>query len=526
MPGQASAIVGAHRVLPRTHRRTSATLGQQPPARYAPYLDGLFTYCLSVLCDHDSAIAALGDALAVADRNHGRLQDRTRRRSWLYALARWACLRRLAQSPRTVDSLAAAPARSSRAGAEERRRQLGTLAWPEAAGTTPEQREVLELALRHQLSEREIAGVLGTDIPAVQRLLSRAACEVERTSTALAVIGVGGCPAVARLAGDAHVLLSSGLRRELVRHVDDCPACRLAAEQVIARGPWPGTVTPATLAIVEAPRGAVHAAMLHALAEQRAGARDRRGAALRPSPHFDRRGFPIDAHQRAARRAAARHRALTGTVVAAVVAAPALALWAAYRSHTGDGDGNPVSTADARGGGTTYERTGSEGAVRTPQAVRSSAGAYGDTFADDDPDGDTSPAAAGPAPSPSSASPRAAAPSAGPGWITVSAQPQGDGTVIILTASGGSPVHWTAATGAAWLQLSTASGVLRPGESASITVLVDHAAEPAGPWRARVSVEPGGSVITIEGTGRGPSSSGSPAPSPSPTSARPSPSPS
>ncbi|MFE1786343.1 sigma-70 family RNA polymerase sigma factor, partial [Streptomyces sp. NPDC059506] len=67
------------------------TLPQQPPAHYDRYLDGLFTYCLSVLCDHDAATAALGDALALAERHQARLRNLELRRPWLYALARYAC---------------------------------------------------------------------------------------------------------------------------------------------------------------------------------------------------------------------------------------------------------------------------------------------------------------------------------------------------------------------------------------------------------------------------------------------------
>ncbi|MFV2119247.1 hypothetical protein ACE14D_12705 [Streptomyces sp. Act-28] len=62
---------GAHRAQHRAPRGGRA-VAQHPPARYEPYLDGLFTYCLSVLCDHDAATAVLGEALAVAERQHGR----------------------------------------------------------------------------------------------------------------------------------------------------------------------------------------------------------------------------------------------------------------------------------------------------------------------------------------------------------------------------------------------------------------------------------------------------------------------
>ncbi|CAM5332465.1 hypothetical protein SCALM49S_01373 [Streptomyces californicus] len=82
------------------HRRTPGAPSSGPhpgPAAVRPlepYLDGLFTYCLAVLCDHDAAADALGAALAVADRQDARCPStEPERRSWLYALARWACLR-------------------------------------------------------------------------------------------------------------------------------------------------------------------------------------------------------------------------------------------------------------------------------------------------------------------------------------------------------------------------------------------------------------------------------------------------
>ncbi|GGL15911.1 hypothetical protein GCM10010094_91020 [Streptomyces flaveus] len=340
-----------HRAAPdRAAVRTSA---QCPPARYEPYLDGLFTYCLSVLCDHDAAVAALGDALALAERRGPRgVQAPDERRAWLYALARWACLRKLAETTdkdqqgdnqqsdksdksdnRQGDSRRsnrrsrqAEPVRQKRRGtrasdAEEdrRRRELTLLAWPEAAGTTPEQREALELAVRHQLAVREVAAVLGMDLLAARELLGAAACEVERTRAALAVVETGTCPSVARLTGDDRLVLSTPLRRELVRHVDDCPRCRRTAERAIP-GSWPGTsVTPAALPVLEAPRAALHMAMAHA-------PRARGG-----TPRFDRRGFPMDPKDDAARRSRLRARAITTTVVATVVAAPVLALWVAYR---------------------------------------------------------------------------------------------------------------------------------------------------------------------------------------------------
>ncbi len=218
---------GAHRAQRRAPRSGSRTLAQSPPARYEPYLDGLFTYCLSVLCDHTAATAVLGDVLAVAERQYGRCpDDESGRRAWLYALARWACLRELTEQRRRRQGAHAgrAAGRTPTAGprseprapgaqsgpaargdepCEEHRRELALLAWPEAAGTTPEQREALELAVRHQLGTAEVAAVLGLAPQAARELLSAAACEVERTRAALAVVETGSCAAAPGSPGTA-----------------------------------------------------------------------------------------------------------------------------------------------------------------------------------------------------------------------------------------------------------------------------------------------------------------------------------
>ncbi|MDT0392950.1 BACON domain-containing protein [Streptomyces dubilierae] len=512
---RSTRTAGAHRAHREARDRGAArTLAQRPPARYEPYLDGLFTYCLSVLCDHDAATAALGDVLALAERRGRHVPDAPAdRRAWLYALARWACLRKLAEAKQKRQSSHAA-GRSDRQRAdrqaapglseevqERRRRELALLAWPEAAGTTPEQREALELAVRHDLAAGEVAAVLGMDEAAARDLLASAACEVERTRAALAVVETGACPSVAHLVGDDRLVLGTALRRELVRHVDDCPRCRRAAERAVP-GRWPGnSVTPAELPVLPAPRAALHVAMAHHPRARSAG------------PRFDRRGFPMDPKDHAARRDRLRARAVTTTVVATVVAAPVLALWAAYRG-TPIGEGHDGRSASAReaddpfaldgemaGGG--YENTGNAGTRPAPRFGK-------------DGKADVSVEVIGVA-------------GAGRGTaLEVTADNSGDTTLVTLTATGTAPVRWSATTGAHWLYLSQSSGTLRPGESLTIKVYVDHLREPAGPWHAQVAVAPVGAVVHIEGYGSAPSPP-DPGPRPSspaePPSTRPDPTP-
>ncbi|MFI6644515.1 hypothetical protein [Streptomyces sp. NPDC050504] len=493
---------GAHRARRRAHRAPSQTSSQRMPARYEAYLDGLFTYCLSVLCDHEAATEVLGDVLAISEHRQGRCPSADPgRKAWLYALARWTCLRRLAErrkarqgahtgrpaaksaGARSAEPQSAEPqSAESEAVAEHRRRELAQLAWPEAAGTTPEQREALELAVRHGLAPREVASVLGLDHAAARELLASGACEVERTRAALAVVELGGCPTISRLTGDHQVLLSAALRRELVRHVDDCPRCRRAAERAGAGGPWPGaTVTPpAALPLVEAPRAAAYVAMTHVPRARVTG------------PRFDRTGFPVDPKDRAARRERLRTRAVTTTVVATVVAAPVLALWAAYRGAplTGEaraGAGVSATEADDPKGldgdsYSPYENAGN--AARTDPAPRFTAGSR-------TPDVSVEVISQG-------------KPQTGPGRLTVAARPSGGTTVVTLTASGGAPVDWSLWTDAPWLTASRTSGTLAPGETITVYVMVNRAREPVGAWSARIGVEPSGAVIRTTGWGASP----------------------
>lgn len=133
------------------------------------------------------------------------------------------------------------------------------------------------------------------------------------------------------------MLLSAALRRELVRHVDDCPRCRRAAERADAEGPWPGAALApiAALPVVEAPRPSVYVAMAQAQRSRAVG------------PRFDRTGYPLDPKDQAARRDRLRARVVTTTVVATVVAAPVIALWAAYRGAPQTGEGRDGATVTA-----------------------------------------------------------------------------------------------------------------------------------------------------------------------------------
>ncbi|OEV32566.1 hypothetical protein HS99_0040085 [Kitasatospora aureofaciens] len=321
-------------------------------------MDGLFTYCLSVLCEHDAATAALHEVRELARRHGARLAEPGLVRAWLFSLARYCCLRRLADG--TVGEAGSGTEPGAGPGAElteaeavRRRRELASLAWPEAAGTDPEQREALELSVRHRLTPLEVAAVLGLPFDRTRGLLAAAEAEVARTRAALLVLGVGSCPELDRLGGAGTEswrdwVLGPALRRELVQHVVDCPTCRGTAERVAAGEAAEGAAGLSGLPLLTAPSPAGGdasgaARRVGGVASGAAAGAAWVSAAGAAGLRFDHGGFPRHRVPDAGRGLAVRRRVVTTGVLAAVLAAPVVALWAGHRGGAGPGSAASVS---------------------------------------------------------------------------------------------------------------------------------------------------------------------------------------
>jgi hypothetical protein len=226
----------------------------------------------------------------------------------------------------------------------------------------------------------------------------------------------------------------------------------------------------------------------------------------------------MDPKDRAARRDRLRARAVTTTVVATVVAAPVLALWAAYRGDpVGEGpDGHNATASEAHGPGLLDGEAAGSGYENAGNASTRPGPRFGKGDRPDVSVEVISVTGAG---------------RKGAGHLDVSAANSGDTTLVTLTATGSAPVRWSATTGASWLYLSQSSGTLAPGESLTIKVYVDHLREPSGHWSARVAISPAGAVVSIDGYGTapGPSDPGTPSdpppsshdPDPTPTTSEP-----
>ncbi|MFF2954280.1 sigma-70 family RNA polymerase sigma factor [Kitasatospora sp. NPDC057965] len=527
-------------------------------AAYERQVDGLFTYCLSVLCEHEAAAAALREVRELAVRYGDRLAEPGLVRAWLYSLARYCCLRRLADGGGSGTGGGRGGDGDGGAEAVRRRRELASLAWPEAAGTAPEQREALELSVRHRLSPIEVAAVLGQPFEDVRTLLASALAEVGRTRAALLVLGVGSCPELDRLGGAGAEswrdwVLGPALRRELVRHVVDCPTCRGTAERVAGEVPEDGTAGLSGLPVLTAPgRGAGAAGTVTVRVRVPARVSVPTEVGLR----FDQGGFPRHRAPDGGRGPAVRRRVVTTGVLAAVLAAPVVALWAGHRGGTGAGEAASVSSVRVEGersagaaaasgsAGGTAEPGGAAGAAGAAKAVGAVIGAVGEVYRGSGPavagmelagagprpaetllPGVQGPLIPVPTPAPTAAAPAAVptpvdgpkgAPTGAPapapsGLLTVEAGEYGSRTVLTLTNSGGTEIRWHAVVDAPWLRLSRDAGTLAPGQRITVIVSVDEDLAPATHWTARIALPPSQAVVTIEG---GPQHRGGATPTP------------
>ncbi|MFV2126411.1 sigma-70 family RNA polymerase sigma factor [Micromonospora sp. LOL_013] len=280
---------------------------------YRAYADRLFTYCRFMLRDADGAADAVHDTFVLAGQRAAQLRDPERLRPWLYAIARNECLRVIRGQRRQLplDDVGELPATPvdpvTGLGAE----QLRELVRSTAAGLNPGDRQVIELAIRHDLSAADVGAVLGVSDSHAHARLSRARTQLERAIGALLVARTGAddCPTLGELLRGWDGTLTVLLRKRVSRHIENCPTCDDRRRRQVspaalfsAYATLPMLAVPAELwprlQLTSADAGQAAA---RARIEQRAGRFD-------PATGFPRRGEPR------------RGRLLAGLAAAAVLA--------------------------------------------------------------------------------------------------------------------------------------------------------------------------------------------------------------
>jgi RNA polymerase sigma factor (sigma-70 family) len=482
---------------------------------YDRYAMPLYSYCRSILREPADAADAVQDTFLVATAKVRDLRDPAKLRSWLYAVARNECLRRLraGNALHGLDEAADMPTQTAEIGAATERADLQQLVRAAIDGLNPGERDVIELSLVHELDGDELAGALGVSRNHAHALLSRARSQLERSLGALIVARTGraACADLNAMLAGWDGKLTVLMRKRISRHIEQCEVCGERKRRELTPALFAGAVP--VVALVPGFR----AELLRMLADRSpAGLAHRLTVAHRAGP-FGPGGFPkpisppgaapwhhVLHHPHAMVAGAATSVVASGAIVAGVMAGPHHGQ-PSVGPAGGSTHGASVSTtnpAPTRGGpsgkngnsgnggnggnggkGSASARNGTTApvALRSPGAPSSAAGTT--------------------SPTPSAASSSAPPPSVGTlsvstgqlKLVAISGTATGRFT---LTAEGGPVSAYSITVGSALvgsIGVSPSAGSLASGASVTITVTSTSLVALDG----QLTVNPGGRTITV-----------------------------
>lgn len=233
----ASSHSGRHADATTDSRVLLRQLAEQDPVGletlYEEYAEALFDYCAWLLGDRDRASDALHDTLLIAAEKAGQLRNADRLKPWLYSIARNECLRTLRDEKRLVGP-PDADLLEDDADMDEglRANEAVDLVHTSLAALGAREREVVVLALRHQLDVLGIAAAMGVAANHAHALFSRAKGQLEKAVTAVVLTRNAQCQELAEITDGQP--LSPLLRKRVNRHVDSCQRCSEAKGTLIS----------------------------------------------------------------------------------------------------------------------------------------------------------------------------------------------------------------------------------------------------------------------------------------------------
>ena len=224
---------------------------------YRRYADRLYTYARTLVREPEAAADAVHDAFITASQRIGQLREPDRLRSWLYAIVRNECLRQLRERSRSLplDEAGEPVADAADPAAGVNAEQLRALVHTAVAALNPGDREVVHLAIRHDLSSVDIGAALGVPANHAHARLSRARSQLERALGALLVArsGARDCPTLAGLIDGWQGRLTPTLRKRVSRHIDSCAVCGLLRREHLSPAALLSAYTaPAFLVVADA----------------------------------------------------------------------------------------------------------------------------------------------------------------------------------------------------------------------------------------------------------------------------------
>ena len=203
---------------------------------YDRYSGPIHDLCLHMLRSADEAADATAEVFLTAAEHLDQIRDRSKLRSWLYAVARNEVYRRTRRRGREqvmsegFDDLV--DLTEAHAGAEPD--DLMRLVREAAAGLDDRDRLVMELTLAGGIDGRELGDALGLDVAAAHQASHRMRERLGRSVGALLVArqGRADCAELEKLLAGWDGSFSVLWRKRVSRHIDGCARCERRRRKV------------------------------------------------------------------------------------------------------------------------------------------------------------------------------------------------------------------------------------------------------------------------------------------------------
>ena len=500
---------------------------------YDKYAMPLYSYCRSLLREPADAADAVQDTFLIATVKLGGLRDPGKLRSWLYAVARNECYRRLRSGDATsaldeaVDVPAAASGQASSAESADpasavEQAELRRLVRDAIGGLNPGERDIIELSLIQGLDGNELADALWVSRNHAYALQSRARSQLERSLGPLVVARTGrdACTELDALLAGWDGQMTVLMRKRVSRHIDKCEICGERKRRELSPALFAGALP--LVALVPGFREHV----LKLSGDQTPAGAARRARVASRAGRFGQQGFPTPLlppgvsgwhqpmrHSRALVASGATAAAAAGVGALLVIGGatpPSHAPGAGARGSAGPKAVAASRSAPTRGPGSSPSDGASGlapsasaggGIAPGPGTISSSQPTPGTSRGGTSTSGSSARASSSPSSSPASSRSSAAASSSAPApagtlavslsrLVLVAVNGHGIGT-FTLTAQGG-PVSYSISA-ATDLSISPASGSLAAGATATITVTSSSLIA----LDEQLTINPGGYTVTV-----------------------------
>jgi RNA polymerase sigma factor (sigma-70 family) len=508
---------------------------------YHRYAASLYTYCRTMLRESADAADAVQDTFVIASSKLSQLRDPAKLRTWLYAVARNECHRRLRRRETTpgLDEVPDVTDESADVGGNAERAELQRLVHDALIGLNVSDREVIELNLRHEFEGAELAEALGVSRNHAHAMLSRARNQLKTSLGALLVARTGrqSCETLGAMLASWDGKMTVLLRKQVNRHIENCDICGDRRRRELA----PAALF-SLLPLAALPPG-LRARILRLCADSSPSAVSYRNSVSQRAGSFDANGFPpMVPLPGGGSWLAVRRNALIAvpSAVALIVAVVVIMALAATGSSpaktsaagpagplttTSSGPGPSVSPGASASGGVSPSGSASASASAGPSAS-SGAGVLAPATSSPGPGsshGSPSPrrsSSPSPSHSHSSSAPPSRSPSPSPSHTTSSPSPPPTpkaGTLQVnvsdvvlssganggeptgsftITAVGGAVSHFWIVISASGLSAAPSSGSLANGQSMTVVLTLSQQES----LDTQVLVNPGGVAVTVQYT--------------------------